>query len=121
MKRRHFARDDQYARLAMLYLRNRPFTGGRGPAARLGTALLALALLAAVMASAASSGCAARPLAFARPELQLPGGGRVLFPGHLLVALYGHPPALPRWVRWVSRACRQASPGPGTRPRRTGL
>src|SRR5580692_442227 len=74
----------------MLYLRNRQFTGGRGPAARLGTALLALALLAAVMVGAASSGCAARPLAFARP-VQLPGGGRVLFPGHLLVALYGHP------------------------------
>jgi hypothetical protein len=26
-----------------------------------------------------------------RTRAQLPGGGRVLFPGHLVVALYGHP------------------------------
>jgi hypothetical protein len=35
-------------------------------------------------------------IAVARTGVQLPGGGQVLFPGHLVVALYGHPgtPAL---------------------------
>lgn len=32
-------------------------------------------------------------LAVARTGVQLPGGGQVLFPGHLVVALYGHPGA----------------------------
>jgi len=69
----------------MVYQRKRRFPGGR----RLGAAVLALAVLAAVAVGAVSSG-GTRPLAFTRPA-QLPGGGRVLFPGHLLVALYGHP------------------------------
>jgi len=73
----------------MLYLRKPRSAGGGRPAARLGAAVLALAVLAAAIAAAAWSG-GTRPLAFARPA-QLPGGGRVLFPGHLLVALYGHP------------------------------
>ncbi len=30
-------------------------------------------------------------IAVAETGMQLPGGGQVLFPGHLLVALYGHP------------------------------
>jgi len=30
-------------------------------------------------------------IAVAQTGVQLPGGGQVLFPGHLLVALYGHP------------------------------
>jgi hypothetical protein len=73
----------------MVHLRKRRFAGGGGTASRLGAALLALAVLAAVAVGAASYG-GTRPVAFARPA-QLPGGGRVLFPGHLLVALYGHP------------------------------
>ena len=32
-------------------------------------------------------------IAVAQTGVQLPGGGQVLFPGHLLVALYGHPGA----------------------------
>jgi len=32
-------------------------------------------------------------IAVARTGVQLPGGGQVLFPGHLVVALYGHPGA----------------------------
>jgi hypothetical protein len=32
-------------------------------------------------------------IAVAETGVQLPGGGQVLFPGHLLVALYGHPGA----------------------------
>ena len=67
----------------MVQLRKRRF----GPA-RIGAAVLALAVLAAVAVGAASSG-GTRPLA--SRQAQLPGGGRVLFPGHLLVALYGHP------------------------------
>jgi hypothetical protein len=65
--------------------------------------LMALAVLGAAITGVASSGGAGgqgpaadtRQVAFATPA-QLPGGGRVLFPGHLLVALYGHPgvPAL---------------------------
>jgi hypothetical protein len=79
----------------MLHLRKTQFAGGarataRRPTARLGAVLTALAVLAAVIVGAASYGGGTRPVAFARP-VQLPGGGRVLFPGHLLVALYGHP------------------------------
>ena len=42
------------------------------------------------------AGQLASRVAVARTGVQLPGGGQVLFPGHLLVALYGHPdtPAL---------------------------
>ncbi len=64
--------------------------GRDGPLAAIATALVALAVLAAFIVGAASYGGGTRPVAFARP-VQLPGGGRVLFPGHLLVALYGHP------------------------------
>jgi hypothetical protein len=82
-------------------LRGRP---GRGSGAVLlprgcCAVLMALAVIGAAVTGAASSGGAGtadtRPVAFATPA-QLPGGGRVLFPGHLLVALYGHPgvPAL---------------------------
>ena len=51
-----------------------------------------LALLASV--TAGTTCCAgASPIAVAQTRAQLPGGGQVLFPGHLLVALYGHPGA----------------------------
>ena len=62
-----------------------------------------LALLAAVtvgppgtLANGSGFGSAAQLTARigkARADVQLPGGGRVLFPAHLLVALYGHPGA----------------------------
>ncbi len=38
-----------------------------------------------------SASLLASRIAVARTGVQLPGGGQVLFPGHLLVALYGHP------------------------------
>ena len=38
-----------------------------------------------------SASVLAARIAVARTGVQLPGGGQVLFPGHLLVALYGHP------------------------------
>jgi hypothetical protein len=38
-----------------------------------------------------SSALLASRVAVAETGVQLPGGGQVLFPGHLLVALYGHP------------------------------
>src|SRR5690349_22923314 len=43
-----------------------------------------------------SASLLASRIAVARTGVQLPGGGQVLFPGHLVVALYGHPgtPAL---------------------------
>jgi hypothetical protein len=76
---------------------------GRADRGRAGvprTAAVLLALLAAVtfgLASRAAAGparerplAAVAPLPATRPQ-QLPGGGQVLFPGHLLVALYGHP------------------------------
>jgi hypothetical protein len=52
-----------------------------------------------VLAVGSGFGPAARlasRIAVARTGVQLPGGGQVLFPSHLLVALYGHPgtPAL---------------------------
>jgi len=52
---------------------------------------MVLALLAAIAVGPASTTSArlTSRIAVAR----LPGGGRVLFPGHLLVALYGHPGA----------------------------
>ena len=108
MKLRHFVCRGQYARLAMLQMRK-----GRLPAMRGGhgrgswamllprgcrAVLMTLAVLGAAATGVASSGGAGRqglaadtrPVAFATP-VQLPGGGRILFPGHLLVALYGHP------------------------------
>jgi hypothetical protein len=59
-------------------------------------AITALARLRpdAVVAIGAQFGPAARlasRVAVARTGRQLPGGGQVLFPGHRLVALYGHP------------------------------
>ena len=39
------------------------------------------------------AGQLASRVAVAQTGVQLPGGGQVLFPGHLLVALYGHPGA----------------------------
>jgi hypothetical protein len=50
----------------------------------------------AIGAGFGSPGLLASRLAVARTGVQLPGGGQVLFPGHLVVALYGHPgtPAL---------------------------
>ncbi len=85
--------------------------------------MLALAGLAAVGVGAPSGGAGraglaadTRPVASAGPT-QLPGGGRVLFPGHLLVALYGHPgvPSLgalgEQGLRAsIARARRQAAP-----------
>ena len=57
--------------------------------------LMTLAVLGAAATGLTSSGGAGRQglAAETRPvtPAQLPGGGRVLFPGHLLVALYGHP------------------------------
>ena len=47
-----------------------------------------------VLAIGSGFGPAARlasRIVVAQTGVQLPGGGRVLFPGHLLVALYGHP------------------------------
>ncbi len=49
-----------------------------------------------VLAIGAGFGPASRlasRIAVAQTGVQLPGGGQVLFPGHLLVALYGHPGA----------------------------
>ena len=97
------------------------FRANRGRAGVPLTAGAVLALLTAVTIGTASYAAAAgparhdlpapvrlaprtRPPAVATAELtsritvaqagvQLPGGGRVLFPGHLLVALYGHPGA----------------------------
>ena len=49
-----------------------------------------------VLAIGSGFGPAARlasRIAVAQTGVQLPGGGQVLFPGHLLVALYGHPGA----------------------------
>ena len=49
-----------------------------------------------VLAIGSGFGPAARlaaRVAVAQTGVQLPGGGQVLFPGHLLVALYGHPGA----------------------------
>jgi len=61
--------------------------GRTGAAAlRAVAAMLAVIVLVAVSAMACNAAPAPRPA-------QLPGGGRVLFPGHLLVALYGHPGA----------------------------
>jgi hypothetical protein len=59
----------------------------------------AIAMLSAirprqVLAIGSGFGPAARlssRIAVAQTGVQLPGGGQVLFPGHLLVALYGHP------------------------------
>jgi len=60
-------------------------------------AAMVLVLLAAVTVGATSAVSPAAQLtsriAVVRADAQLPGGGRVLFPGHLLVALYGHPGA----------------------------
>ena len=102
--------------------------GFRANRGRAGVPLTAGAVLA--LLTAVTIGTASRPPAVATAELtsritvaqagvQLPGGGRVLFPGHLLVALYGHP-ALLRSGPWVSRACRPASREPGRLPRPTG-
>jgi hypothetical protein len=83
------------------------FRANRGRAGVPRTAGAVLAVLAAVTfgpaPAAAAAGpaaavgparygapAAAAPLSPVRPA-QLPGGGRVLFPGHLLIALYGHP------------------------------
>jgi hypothetical protein len=49
-----------------------------------------------VIAIGSAFGPAARlasRVAVAQTGVQLPGGGQILFPGHLLVALYGHPGA----------------------------
>jgi hypothetical protein len=49
-----------------------------------------------VLAVGSGFGTAARlasRITLAETGVQLPGGGQVLFPGHLLVALYGHPGA----------------------------
>jgi hypothetical protein len=47
----------------------------------------------AVGAGFGPAGRLASRIAVAETGMQLPGGGQVLFPGHLLVALYGHPGA----------------------------
>jgi hypothetical protein len=52
-------------------------------------AAFAVSILAAI--AAVSCGASAPAQAVTQTRVQLPGGGRVLFPGHLLVALYGHP------------------------------
>ena len=64
---------------------------------RAGVPLLAAVVLALLVAAIGSGLALAAQLtsriAVAQPRPQLPGGGQVLFPGHLLVALYGHPGA----------------------------
>jgi hypothetical protein len=52
-------------------------------------AAFAVSILAAI--AAVSCGASAPAQAVTQTRVQLPGGGRVLFPGHLVVALYGHP------------------------------
>jgi hypothetical protein len=72
---------------------------GRAWVPRTAGAVLALLMAAAFGpapgAAAAGSARDGRPAVIAPRSAirlqQLPGGGRVLFPGHLLVALYGHP------------------------------
>jgi hypothetical protein len=60
-----------------------PAGAAMGPRAA-GAALAVCTAVAVGMASWAG-------IAVAQTGVQLPGGGQVLFPGHLLVALYGHP------------------------------
>ena len=47
----------------------------------------------AIGAGFGPAGLLASRVAIAQTGVQLPGGGQILFPGHLLVALYGHPDA----------------------------
>ena len=47
----------------------------------------------AIGAGFGPAGLLASQVAMAQTGVQLPGGGQILFPGHLLVALYGHPDA----------------------------
>jgi len=47
----------------------------------------------AIGAGFGPAGQLASRVAAAQTGVQLPGGGQILFPGHLLVALYGHPGA----------------------------
>ena len=47
----------------------------------------------AIGAGFGPAGRLASRIAVAQTGVQLPGGGQILFPGHLLVALYGHPGA----------------------------
>jgi hypothetical protein len=47
----------------------------------------------AIGAGFGPAGVLASQVALAQTGVQLPGGGQILFPGHLLVALYGHPDA----------------------------
>ena len=47
----------------------------------------------AIGAGFGSAALLASRIAVAQTGVQLPGGGQILFPGHLLVALYGHPGA----------------------------
>ena len=49
--------------------------------------------LLAIGAGFGPAGLLASRVAVAQTGVQLPGGGQILFPGHLLVALYGHPDA----------------------------
>ena len=67
------------------------FRTDRGRAGVLLMAGMVLALLAAIAVGPASTTSARLTSRIA--VAQLPGGGRVLFPRHLLVALYGHPGA----------------------------
>jgi hypothetical protein len=62
---------------------------------RAGTTLAVSAAIAIGMSCTPSAAAIRAPVS-AVHRAQLPGGGQVLFPGHLLVALYGHPgvPAL---------------------------
>jgi hypothetical protein len=47
----------------------------------------------AIGAGFGPAGRLASRIAVAQSGVQLPGGGQILFPGRLLVALYGHPGA----------------------------
>lgn len=53
-------------------------------------------LLGAAMPVGSASAVPTSPAALPDPQVELPGGGRVMFPGRRVVALYGHPgtPAL---------------------------
>ena len=76
-----------------------------------------------------SAGQLASRVAVAQTGVQLPGGGQILFPGRLLVALYGHPGCSgarrPRSARPVGQhragqEGRRGLPGPEQRPGHTG-
>ena len=71
------------------------FRGSHAATVRAGTTLAVSAAIAIGMSCTPSAAATRAPVTTVH-RAQLPGGGQVLFPGHLLVALYGHPgvPAL---------------------------